>query len=543
LAVTVYKKGLNVVIDGIGDTRSPATNNLDINDITRYIIQSQSGRDMELLHALIDGEIMIMSDGSAKDDKGAAAWIITSERLYTNNIAITGSIKIPTCKADSYRAECFGILGGLWSVSQLIQRCQIPTEQLVDIQLQVGCDNKSALQNCFDHQTHPHISGRDSDFDVLLAVRSLISSLPKIDWRHVKGHQQGPELDIWAKLNNHVDVLAGTTRDDSIAATPPFNVLLPGEKWQLLLGDQKIYKNVQGQIYDYLSRSKIFPFWVKKERFSPEGIAQVNWKAIGAAMRQSSPRQRQWITKRASRECGANQVLHRRNAKGSEQCKMCNDIETVIHVLRCPDIRAQQQWDASMQEFREWLNKHHTDPALINQLCTGLTQWRLYGSVIPQSPEDNLIMHQNLIGWNGVLEGCFSVEWGKAQQKYFESKNSLRTGLKWQTSVCRRIWMIPWDMWKHRNDIEHLHDVQNETAAIDNDIQDELNKGSDCHPDLEDMIMAGRLMETENRSLAYKKGWLRSIHSLRSRITRRGMTDRIMVNMRAHMRRFLHTRT
>lgn len=253
--------------------------------------------------------------------------------------------------------------------------------------------------------------------------------------------------------------------------------------------------------------------------------------------------QRQWITKRASRECGANQVLYRRKAKGSENCKMCGATETVLHVLQCKDLRAHQQWDLVLREFREWLNKIDTDPDIVNQLCYGIGQWRTSGLVNQQSPEDKLIRHQNLIGWNGVLEGCFSVEWEKAQQAYFKTKNSLRTGLKWQTSVCRRIWMIPWSMWQHRNDIEHLHDVQIATDAIDNDIQEELQKDSNGHPDIEEMIMAGRLLQTENQSLAYKKGWLRSIQSLRNRITRRGLTDRIMGNMRATMRHFLRPNT
>ena len=60
-------------------------------------------------------------------------------------------------------------------------------------------------------------------------------------WRHVKGHQQGPDLDIWAVLNNRVDEVAGASRERA-DNTPPPDILLPGEKWQLFLEDRKVYR-------------------------------------------------------------------------------------------------------------------------------------------------------------------------------------------------------------------------------------------------------------------------------------------------------------
>jgi hypothetical protein len=132
----------------------------------------------------------------------------------------------------------------------------------------------------------------------------------------------------------------------------------------------------------------------------------------------------------------------------------------------------------AIQEFRDWLVTQNTSPLIISQLCCGLNQWRETGQVTPLLEDNQLLIQQNMIGWNGVLEGCFSVSWADAQQAYYQQIQSKRTGSKWQVATCRRIWMIPWAMWEHRNSIEHASDLQKETEIVDTQIQEELNKGS-----------------------------------------------------------------
>ena len=157
----------------------------------------------------------------------------------------------------------------------------------------------------------------------------------------------------------------------------------------------------------------------------------------------------------------------------------------------------------------------------------------------PRSINDRLLCSQNEMGWNAVLEGCFSVEWEKQQHQFFTINQSLRTGFKWQVSVCRRIWHIPWDMWKHRNNIEHANDLKIEMEKIDKAIDDELNSGSGNCDELETMLAEFRHHEHQNKSLTYKKRWLLGVQALRGRAARRGLNDRVLQGMRARMRQFL----
>ena len=79
-------------------------------------------------------------------------------------------------------------------------------------------------------------------------------------------------------------------------------------------------------------------------------------------MRQSSTSQRQWITKRAARDCGANAVLFKRKTKDTDLCPLCQQTESVMHVVLCKDERAQTQWDLWLHEFRVWLERQQTSP-------------------------------------------------------------------------------------------------------------------------------------------------------------------------------------
>ena len=146
-------------------------------------------------------------------------------------------MKVPKSNAiDSHRAECFGIFGGIYSLSQLVSRTHLPTtshtgengNQFLP-QVQVGCDNISALRSSLDCTKYPHIGSQQADFDIIQSTRSILPTNIAFSWRHVKGHQVG-DLDIWGTLNNHVDAVAGEHRSASDFPIPPAEVGLVGEK-------------------------------------------------------------------------------------------------------------------------------------------------------------------------------------------------------------------------------------------------------------------------------------------------------------------------
>ena len=53
---------------------------------------------------------------------------------------------------------------------------------------------------------------------------------------------------------------------------------------------------------------------------------------------------------------------------------------------------------------------------------------------------------------------------GKHQSTYYQSINSLRSSRRWATAIIRKLHLIAWDMWDHRNAI--LHSAQNANHNI-----------------------------------------------------------------------------
>jgi hypothetical protein len=60
--------------------------------------------------------------------------------------------------------------------------------------------------------------------------------------------------------------------------------------------------------------------------------------------------------------------------------------------------------------------------------------------------------------------------------------------------------MIPWAMWKNRNNIEHLHDIQTETARVDSEVQEELSRGHTNNDDIQHKLTEHWLSEPASKS-------------------------------------------
>jgi hypothetical protein len=71
---------------------------------------------------------------------------------------------------------------------------------------------------------------------------------------------------------------------------------MPSEQWQIFINDNKLHKNLKVELYNHMSKQTVIPYWQKKGRFLPEGSQDINWNAVGEAMKQSTHPRRQWIT-------------------------------------------------------------------------------------------------------------------------------------------------------------------------------------------------------------------------------------------------------
>jgi hypothetical protein len=540
-AVSTYASGNGFSVDGKGTSQFVRTTEAPVwYDFTK--IHYVGNR--EHLHWAITNnqQLILVSDGSSKDHTAAAAWILTTESLYMDGIYVVGRAKVAGSKPDSHRAECFGIFGGMTLLLSVLTACHASDASNVSVCF--ACDNKSALHYAFA-SAHSYIGADTPDFDILQAIRILLlESGIQPTWRHVKGHQSGLDLDIWAKLNNLADDWAGQARVDPSICFPPPRVYLGNENWHLILGsDEKVCKKMSKYLVEHCSTPQVRDVLGRYNRVQDGGFDKVDWDALERAMQESTIRQRHWISKRAARDCGCNYIRFKRRERWDDSCPFCGECETVLHVLKCPSTETSQLWESTIRDLQLWLADNGTDPSITDSLITGLQAWRRDPDGTPTLDAANTLLGaQSQIGWNGVLEGVLGREWTNQQSTYFKDQNSRRSGHRWMSILIRRLWKIPWELWQHRNHKEHLQDHEKMVTQLMQDVQEQITQG---HNEIEELVRLFNPDEIDkissnSRDVPYIRGWLRNVRAARHRDNLRRGTRGEMDQMRAVMRVFLN---
>jgi ribonuclease HI len=227
--VTTYQSGPTIKIDGKGQDIQ-----LDIPHKTLWYTTCAikiQGEIEDIQYSLTTHPIVMMSDGSYREVRSGAAWIITTEYLYDKGCYIYGLGAIRDKECDSHRAECYGILGGLKTWMNLQK--QLVLQQ--NLHVLVCCDNASAISFTGDGLRYREITSKVPDFDILQSIRKLTPQ-GNFSYKHVKGHQDkdGNTLDFLAILNIHVDKLARKASEEDLPQLE--DIIIDGEDWDAYIG-------------------------------------------------------------------------------------------------------------------------------------------------------------------------------------------------------------------------------------------------------------------------------------------------------------------
>jgi hypothetical protein len=531
IPIIVYSRADNFYIDGFGDTStiSERLPELWVNNVVLKVV----GSIEQLERSPQNDNILIMSDASVDESFATAAWIITTEASFKRNEYICGFGTVPGICNDSHRGECFGILGGISTWQRYKSLWSIQPKQNVTIM----CDNQAALNYACNHIRYRYISSKIPDYDVLGAIRAILKD-ENFDYKHVKGHQDrvSQNLDLLALLNIEVDKLANQARENADSSTL-ISYGLQEEQWVLEVEGTKVVKDIDNKLREYIRFPNIAEKWIKSDRISREGIDKVAWEILHQTMKTSTNQTRHWITKRAAKDCGTNEVLFKRKQRGDDKCPFCGNTETVLHVYQCQHDEVKNVWGKSIYDMEIALIEQQTDPEIIRQLISGLLQWQK-GNVMGNN-NGKYINEQSSIGWNGILEGCIGQQWIQAQGSYLSRIKVKKSKERWAQLVIRRLWKIAWHLWENRNKKEHDRDVEREHMALQVAINAEIDKGSEGIADSHVLFSDSELSKARGCNLAYKRAWLRNVQARRRSATS-GLSSRDMLLMRRTMHRFLN---
>jgi hypothetical protein len=173
--------------------------------------------------------------------------------------------------------------------------------------------------------------------------------------------------------------------------------------------------------------------------------------------------------------------------------------------LKCPAEAPSRLWETTLGDLQTWLENCGTDPFIKDSLITGLRKWRQAPDGSVDAGSNSLLSAQARIGWNSVLEGCFSNSWTQTQKKIFQRQNSKRSGNRWMTQLIKRIWKIPWDLWQQRNHKEHLQDQERLVGKLRAEVQAQVDQ---VHYNIQELELLFRPSEVDNvlscRDVPYK---------------------------------------
>jgi hypothetical protein len=261
-------------------------------------------------------------------------------------------------------------------------------------------------------------------------------------------------LSLAAQLNEHADAMAGEyryliTNQGYHPRARPFY----GERLIPIINTERIVRNQGDCLRLSLSWPRLLTHWFQK-RTSTMDLNQLDYRVLEKAMKSLPPDRRRWLTKHTARFAPVGYNMVRRKEWHSPLCPRCQELEDHSHVWRCKHPDAVTLRERQLGKLDEWLTATDTDPDLRCLILTRLFDWldnRAYTPIAAsQTLYSDLLLQQDAIGWELPFTGMWLNSWAPAQEVYYRTIGSSKTGRKWLERLTVKIWKIAWDLWRQR---------------------------------------------------------------------------------------------
>jgi len=185
-----------------------------------------------------------------------------------------------------------------------------------------------------------------------------------------------------------------------------------------------------------------------------------------------------------------------------------------------------------------------TRPDIRDSIIYHLSTWKN-----PHHSNTNTVTHIDLqqeCGWQSFIEGFINREWGNAQQSFYMSIQSRRTGKRWTIELIKKLWMVAWDQWEHRNAV--LYDQENlvqkeELLRLNMRITQAYQEYKYILPTTDQHFFTSPLTTLLRKSTRLKEAWLTQVTAAKNRAVRRQRQRTIARADRASRRHHLRSHT
>ena len=382
-----------------------------------------------------------MSDGSYKDDTGAAGVILNDcNELERYFFTVPVPANKHTLENDSYRSEFVGVLFIFHIIEMLYNLYPRDIEHI-----KIGCDNDMVIDatQYWDYTT-PSTKHRDVVVS-MLASRASVRHL--LSFTKIKGHtdvssKPFEKLNRFEQLNVWCDRLAKSARETLMIPdiqTAPFY----GEGLSVWLhGTHKLYTNMASHVRKEFHLREAKSYVIPHHGMTSATFSDVDWDASEKAMSSLPSAKRMWVSKYISHFLPIGRNMLRRTQWDYEYCPRCKvQAENHSHILLCNHSQAEEIFCVSMESLSEWMYKQHTPDELVWDVLHLITEYKLHGQIesnVAASSYVPPIRAQLLLGWDHFMEGRLSKAFTLYMEEHYISKNIWKKGLTWTTGFISK---------------------------------------------------------------------------------------------------------
>jgi NADH pyrophosphatase NudC (nudix superfamily) len=397
-----------------------------------------------------------------------------------------------------------------------------------------GLDNDSArIAIMSDYEP----SVKKPDYDIIYDIRRRMEKLPItflskwIESHQDKGNADYSTMDIWTLLNIEMDHDAGAFRAQHTNSKRP-NLPFTNEKTTIWIDNRKLahfdkhelYSIVHGRANHHLTDKKTWSckqYWQTRENISDECIERVHWHALGKAFRKYPGGKQRWLVKHSTGQCGVGRMHLRRKYREHSQCPRCGqEDESTQHVLQCKSLSADIQWKIRIKTLEMWLTNNFTPSYLQGAILQRLCEWRNdtpFARIYGPGNIQQVIAHQDNIGWWSFLLGRVDESFESCMNEHFAAKGMRNTGRPWLSKLITQLWDLQFNMWEHRNEIEHSDMTPDKLKQLDLlriKATEELNEGCSTLSQQDKTLFLNPAL-ISNLNLTDLKQWLKDVHLAR----------------------------
>ena len=487
--------------------------------IYKHIIPPSEDQLKRLKTAIESNDLIGCTDSSVKNNIATASFAfqaVDKEILLQGDVIIPGysSIQCP------YRGEMGGAAAALHYLQTVMEYKEISSGSI-----RFGCDSDGVV-NIGLTQTSQTNSVADHYDLIRLCRKSRTDMSPvKIVPVTVQGHTDKLHRSKTAmeKLNILCDQRATRMRKRVVQqnlATQPGHI----QFWQLSYKGMPINSKLESSLKDLIHVDQSLDYWTKQSTnpLKPSTTGNIDWKAIGTAMKESSLYKRHFVSKHSTGHCGVGKMMKRWGFRTDDSCPRCKSPnESALHVIICPHASASKLWLEQIEALKTWMKVQKTKGDIITAIVRNLKKLRKMGGIYGHHYKDNrlrlAITAQNQIGWDHFMMGRISKLWSTLQSQHYQAIKSRRTGERWATNLLKQIWNIHWSMWNHRNEV--LHSTGNHpvlgSRRFDKEISRELKKGCALLHSTERYLFAVTMDDVKEWTAIRKQKWLRTVSAAR----------------------------